>query len=102
TGTGGGDRGDLRGLHVEEAEIGCSGLLLPAERRVVLNTTESAARRRFTLPHEVGHWVCQVLKGHAARGYCRAADLAPAADRLLEREANVFASEILMPAQRPR
>ena len=29
--------------------------------------------------------------------YCRAADVAPTADRALEREANVFAAELLMP-----
>src|SRR5207244_11389375 len=76
--------------------------LLPAERRVVLNRTESPARRRFTLAHEVGHWICQVLAGHPAPVYCRPADLAPAADRLLEREANVFAAELLMPEDRVR
>ena len=43
-----------------------------------------------------------MLKGHAAPVYCRAADLAPAADRLLEREANVFAAELLMPEERVR
>jgi Zn-dependent peptidase ImmA (M78 family) len=89
---------DLLGLHVEEAEaLDCSGLLVPAERRVVLNAGEPPARRRFTLAHEVGHWVCQVRKGHDAPMYCRAADIAPGADRTLEREANVFAAELLMP-----
>jgi Zn-dependent peptidase ImmA (M78 family) len=88
---------DLLGLYVEEGEIDCSGLLLPAERRVVVKAEEPPARRRFTLAHEVGHWVCQVLEGHAAPVYRRAADLAPDADRTLEREANVFAAELLMP-----
>jgi Zn-dependent peptidase ImmA (M78 family) len=58
---------------------------------------EPKSRQRFTLAHELGHWVCQVKEGHEAPVYCRAADLAPAADRLLEREANVFAAELLMP-----
>jgi len=88
---------DLLGLHVEEAEIDCSGLLLPAERRVIVSVEEPESRRRFTLAHEVGHWVCQVLEGHRAPVYCRAADVAPTADRTLEREANVFAAELLMP-----
>jgi hypothetical protein len=89
---------DLLGLYVEEAEeLDCSGLLLPAERRVVLRADEPPARRRFTLAHEVGHWVCQVREGHDAPVYCRAADMTPAADRTLEREANVFAAELLMP-----
>ena len=89
--------GDLLGLHVEEDEIGCSGLLVPAERCVVLNAAEPPARRRFTLAHEVGHWVCQVLEGHRAPLYCRDVDVSEAADRQLEREANVFAAELLMP-----
>ena len=89
---------DLLGLYVEEAEdLECSGLLVPAERRVVLRAGEPAARQRFTLAHELGHWVCQVKEGHDAPVYCRAVDLAPGADRALEREANVFAAELLMP-----
>jgi IrrE N-terminal-like domain len=89
---------DLVGLYVEEAdELDCSGLLLPAERRVVVNAGEPEPRRRFTLAHELGHWVCQVLEGHEAPVYCRAPDLTPDADRQLEREANVFAAELLMP-----
>src|SRR5579884_1109662 len=89
---------DLLGLLVEEqSELACSGLLLPAERRVVLNAEEPAQRRRFTLAHELGHWVCQVLEGHRAPVFCRSTDLAPDAVRALEREANVFAAELLMP-----
>jgi Zn-dependent peptidase ImmA (M78 family) len=88
---------DLLGLYVEEAEIDYSGLLIPAERRIVLRAGEPQSRQRFTLAHEVGHWVCQVKEGHKAPVYCRAADVAPSADRLLEREANVFAAELLMP-----
>ena len=89
---------DLLGLHVEERPgLAMSGVLLPAERRVILNADEVPARRRFTLAHELGHWVCQVQAGHRAPLYCRVEDLAMAADRTLEREANVFAAELLMP-----
>lgn len=89
---------DLLGLHVEQAgDLAVSGYLLPAERLVVVNAAEPETRRRFTLAHEVGHWVCQVLEGRAAPVYCRAVDVSEAADRALEREANVFAAELLMP-----
>jgi hypothetical protein len=101
---------DLLGLRVEESwDIDCSGMLLPAERRIVLNAHESvggvqgapALRRfRFTIAHEIGHWVCHCLEGRAASpapSYCRPVDLTEAADRTLEREANVFAAELLMP-----
>ena len=101
--------GDLLGLRVEESwDIDCSGMLLPAERRIVLNAGEGAGGRndpplrrfRFTIAHEIGHWVCHCLEGRApspAPAYCRPVDLTVSADRTLEREANVFAAELLMP-----
>lgn len=100
---------DLLGLRVEERwDIDCSGMLLPAERRIVLNAHEQVAGRneppirrfRFTIAHEIGHWVCHCLEGRAPEAkpsYCRPVDLSDAADRTLEREANVFAAELLMP-----
>lgn len=100
---------DLLGLRVEESwDIDCSGMLLPAERRIVLNANERVGGRndpplrrfRFTIAHEIGHWVCHCLEGHALKpepSYCRPVDLTEAADRTLEREANVFAAELLMP-----
>ena len=101
--------GDLLGLRIEESfGIDCSGMLLPAERRIVLNANERIGGRndpplrrfRFTIAHEIGHWVCHCLSGRAPKlepSYCRAVDLTDAADRTLEREANVFAAELLMP-----
>ena len=83
-------------------------MLLPAERRIVLNAHERVGGRndpplrrfRFTIAHEIGHWVCHCLEGRAPTpepSYCRPVDLTDAADRTLEREANVFAAELLMP-----
>ena len=54
-------------------------------------------RRRFTIAHELGHWVCQYREGTLKLFYCRPGDVAAAADRGAEREANVFAAELLMP-----
>lgn len=92
--------GDLLGLHVEEVELdGVSGLLYPPQRRILLNVRDTEARRRFTLAHELGHWVCQCADPAAApEVFCRAEDvgLDPAV-RAIEREANVFAAELLMP-----
>src|SRR5205085_726618 len=76
------------------------GMLLPPERQIWLNASEGELRRRFTLAHELGHWVCQHLEGKSAPVYCRATDVQPepsVADRAVEREANVFAAELLMP-----
>lgn len=96
---------DLLGLRVERSfEIEHSGVLLPATRRILLNAAEAPRdvaplrRFRFTIAHEVGHWVCHVAGAARAEPvYCRAKDLTEDADRTLEREANVFAAELLMP-----
>ena len=41
-------------------------------------------------------------EGHKASVHCRAQDVAPGADRLRGREANVFAAELLMPEEAVR
>src|SRR6185369_3163119 len=66
---------DLLGLAVERARIDCSGMLLPAERRILVNANEVETRQRFTIAHELGHWVCQCLEGRTAPVYCRAEDV---------------------------
>jgi Zn-dependent peptidase ImmA (M78 family) len=90
---------DLLGLRVLEASdmTDISGALYPAEREIRVNAKEAESRQRFTLAHELGHWVCQCLDGQAAPMFCRQQDLAASADRALEREANVFAAELVMP-----
>ena len=89
---------DLLGLAVSERDdLAVSGMLLPAEREIYVNAEDVPTRRRFTLAHEVGHWVCQCLEGKGAPVMCRAEDVSESADRTLEREANVFAAELLMP-----
>lgn len=90
---------DLLGLWVEEVEaLPVSGVLIPAERTVLINHDESLVRRRFTLAHEVGHWICQCDEGRAPAPaiMCRSTDLSDP-DRQLEREANIFAADLLMP-----
>lgn len=101
--------GDLLGLLVLESEqIEVSGLLVPASRYVFLNAREareSAGRRRFTLAHEIGHWVCQCDEGRGAAPepiLCREADLSAGGGGPLEREANNFAASLLMPEEQVR
>jgi len=97
---------DLLGLRIEERLLEWSGMLLSAGRTIVLNLAESPRndpplrRHRFTIAHGIGHWVCHCLEGRAAvlePSYCRATDIANDVDRKIEREANIFASELLMP-----
>jgi hypothetical protein len=99
---------DLLGLMIGEADLDVSGLLIPAERRIWVDAGEardSPARRRFTIAHEIGHWVCQVRAGRGEPIHCRIAPSAatapagpePPPTDPREREANVFAAELLMP-----
>jgi Zn-dependent peptidase ImmA (M78 family) len=94
---------DLLGLEVERAEIDVSGMLFPGERRILVNAGEPETRQRFTIAHELGHWICQCLEGRMEPLYCRAEEIGvdPEA-KALEREANVFAAELLMPEEAVR
>jgi len=95
---------DLLGLAVEERALdGASGYLFPAERRIVLNAREPETRRRFTLAHELGHWVCQCLEGTTQAVYCRAEEVGMEPEaKALEREANIFAANLVMPEEAVR
>lgn len=79
-----------------------SGLLIPAQRRVWVNAIEahrSSGRRRFTIAHELGHWVLHCGGQAVGAQYCRSEDVgAHAAGREIERQANAFAAALLMPA----
>ena len=101
---------DLLGLRVERRDLGgCSGMLIPADRLILVNVTEVTSgdgptrRDRFTIAHELGHWICHARsRSDAAETYCRARDLEHDVDRVLEREANVFGAELLMPEKAVR
>ena len=95
---------DWLGLRIEEDDLGdCSGMLIPSRRLIVVNAAEANSgetptrRIRFTIAHELGHWICHARGMDDAPTYCRSQDLAQDADRALERKANVFGAELLMP-----
>ena len=95
---------DLLGLRIEEAELGdCSGMLIPAKRLIRVNASEAMSgdtptrRHRFTIAHELGHWIFHAHGAECAPTYCRSQDVSQDTDRTLEREANVFGAELLMP-----
>jgi len=79
-------------------DLRVSGMLLPSERRIYVRADEPEPRRRFTIAHELGHWICQCLEGTQQPVYCRAEEIGvdPEA-KALEREANIFAANLLMP-----
>ena len=94
---------DLLGLAVEARDLDVSGMLLPAERRILVNAAEPEPRQRFTIAHELGHWICQCLEGSTRPVYCRAEDVGVDQEaRALEREANIFAANLVMPEEAVR
>lgn len=70
---------------------------------IAVRAGSSLARRRFTIAHEIGHFLIQ---SHDARVQCASADLGvfktSDAARAKEAEANRFAAAILMPATQLR
>ena len=100
---------DELGLRVERSwdiPEDCSGMLIPAERLILVSAREISEgrdvtplrRTRFTIAHEIGHWEVHVrAAGRTEPSFCRAVDVSLDVDRDLEREANVFAAELLMP-----
>jgi len=93
---------DLLGLRIDyRRDLSCSGMLLPRSREILVNSAtprELGPRRSFTIAHEIGHWICHCRAGERTEEvYCRAVDLTEDTNRALEREANVFAAELLMP-----
>jgi hypothetical protein len=97
---------EIRALpHAPEGTGPLSGLLTTHDQTIWVDRREamrSPRRKRFTIAHEIAHWVL-----HANRGEVRPfeAGCAPgeiredgaAAKRVKEHEANVFAHELLMP-----
>ncbi len=82
-----------------------SGLLLPARGEIWVNAEEARIwppRRRFTIGHEVGHWVMHRKPGQQAL-FCRHGavdediEVPVAAAPDIEEEASAFAAALLMP-----
>lgn len=85
-----------------------SGLLLPDRGEIWVNAEEARRwppRRRFTIGHELGHWVMH--RSDERSLFCRSTTVQPdeqpeqgAAIEIpdIEKEASVFAAALLMPA----
>ena len=89
---------DLAAVPGAPAGVPLSGLLLPHLFEIWVRSDESETRRRFSIAHETGHWVLHVPAARAV--FCRETDVRPdtaRAGRLVERQANRFAAELLMP-----
>jgi IrrE N-terminal-like domain len=80
-----------------------SGLLTTVDQTIWVDRREaqrSPARKRFTIAHEIGHWILHAQRGEA-ESYeegCAPGDIREdGGPSSKEREANVFANELIMP-----
>ena len=82
-----------------------SGLLTTADRTIWIDRREavrSPERKRFTIAHEIGHWILHARRGElpAFQKACAPGDIREeGASTNPEREANEFANELVMPKQ---
>lgn len=91
-------------VRLEDLDDVVSGLLMLDRRRplVAVNRAHHPNRRRFTIAHEIGHLV---LHGERTKFFLDASpvffrrDNAPRTNQTVEREANRFAAELLMPGR---
>ncbi|MGA9875152.1 MAG: ImmA/IrrE family metallo-endopeptidase [Solirubrobacteraceae bacterium] len=98
---------DMRSLPNAPTDLGrLSGMVDPPTKTIWLDRIEcekSRGRRRFTIAHECGHWVLHLERGAGVGVCCRPTDVVDRPSLELtrlavrEREANDFASELLMP-----
>jgi hypothetical protein len=82
-------------LNVSTEPLGREGYLVDLGAKgaeLIVNSQDSATRRRFTIAHELGHWMLKQLTGSVGRGRKAAPDL------MSERWCNDFASALLMPS----
>jgi hypothetical protein len=92
--------GDLAEVPGAPAGPPLSGLLLPQRFEIWVSQHEPWQRRRFSIAHEVGHFLLHTSADDRDAVFCRVGDLRPDPDspeRLRERQANRFAADLLMP-----
>ncbi len=103
---------DLAGLVGAPPGTRLSGLLLANRCEVWVNAGEALVRRRFTVGHELGHWVLHCRGGPSAGHlaiHCRTSEVKHATEQDLsdaylryppsELDANQFGAALLMPAR---
>lgn len=83
--------GGLRGAAARLVRVNQQGVIR------VNASGHSAARLRFSIAHELGHW--ELHDGQSQAGLCQDADLNDYSRSPEEIEANLFAAELLMPAR---
>ena len=94
---------DCLGIKIESTDLGedCSGVLVRNHNRAVIgvNWAQHSNRRRFSIAHEIGHFVLHEDDTYIDKGYrVNFRDLeAGSGTKKEEVEANAFAAALLMP-----
>lgn len=95
---------EVKGLETEAFEGALIALADKSRGVILVNRARPKVRRRFSVGHELGHFLIPTHVAMDAKGFqCRASDMrisaAPSADRAdrMEVEANRFAAHLLMP-----
>lgn len=84
------------GLQVEgQPSIDCSGAFSRSQKAIYFNSGEPATRRRFTVAHELGHYVLN----HDDALRDKPDSFSASTSSPIESAANRFAAELLMPAR---
>lgn len=94
----------------EKALSGLEGALIvpldKSEGMILVRNDRPETRKRYTIAHEIGHYVHPFHRANSAEGfYCKATDLAVESARpndrhaRMEQQANEFAAELLMPSE---
>jgi hypothetical protein len=81
---------------IEEDLSGCDGCFMRAVKAIVVNKSMDEGRKNFTIAHELGHSQIPHHTNAEYKDYRERLGF-PITDRQEEREADEFASELLMP-----
>ncbi len=94
------------GLTVHESSFdevnNVAGFIDPETRKIVVNESDSPNRKSFTIAHELGHWLMhQSLLESDPDTYAilYRIPLGGASEDYIEREANFFAANLLVPSE---
>ncbi|BDL39031.1 hypothetical protein MSPGM_16210 [Methylorubrum sp. GM97] len=87
---------------VSEPLRGFEGALVPVRKApcgwlVVSNSSASPGRRRFTVAHEIAHYLLHRDRIPPQGIYCKEEDVSRRAGKDIEKEADTFAAALLMP-----
>ena len=80
-----------------EALTGCEATLVGFKDHAIatISPSGSRGRERFSVAHEIGHW--KLHRGQSFRCRADSPDANLASNKTVEKEADVFASHLLMP-----